>query len=161
MCPILCDPTNCSPPGSSVHGIFQARKLEWVAISSSRWSSRPRDQTHISCISCNGRWILYQLRHLGNPGTVMNASKENKKGNRMDHVWLCVLITQIIQIFSIFLMLWHLGALLTQERWPLLGLANSKMLRTILLGVSLLYANQPIQSPPTCSTRLSPVKPPC
>ena len=52
----LCDPTDCSPPGSSVHGILQARRLEWVAISSSRGSSQPRDQTHISCF---GRWILY------------------------------------------------------------------------------------------------------
>ena len=39
----LCDPTDCSPPGSSVHGTFQARVLEWVAISFSRGSSRPRD----------------------------------------------------------------------------------------------------------------------
>ena len=58
-CPILCDPMDCSPPGSSVHGIFQARILEWVAISSSRGSSRPRDQTHVSCVSCIGRWVLY------------------------------------------------------------------------------------------------------
>jgi len=42
-CPTLCDPTDCSPPGSSVHGILQARILEWVAISFSRASSRPRD----------------------------------------------------------------------------------------------------------------------
>ena len=49
-----------SPPGSSVHGIFQTRKLKWVAISSSRRSSRPRDRTCISCISCMVRWILYQ-----------------------------------------------------------------------------------------------------
>ena len=41
-----------SPPGSSVHGIFQARVLEWVAISSSRESSWPRDQTRVSCGSC-------------------------------------------------------------------------------------------------------------
>ena len=47
-CPTLCDPIDCSPPGSSVHGIFQARILEWVAISFSRWSSRPRDLTHDS-----------------------------------------------------------------------------------------------------------------
>jgi len=46
-----------SPPGSSVHGIFQARILEWVAISYSRGSSRPRDQTHISCILCIGTTI--------------------------------------------------------------------------------------------------------
>ena len=50
-CPTLCDPMDCSPPGSSVHGIFQARVLKWVAISSSRGSSQPRDQTCISCIS--------------------------------------------------------------------------------------------------------------
>ena len=49
-CWTLCDPTDCSPPGSSVHGISQTRTLEWVAISSSRGSSRPRNQTHISCL---------------------------------------------------------------------------------------------------------------
>ena len=42
-CPTLCDPGDCSLPGSSVHGIFQARVLEWVAISFSRGSSQPRD----------------------------------------------------------------------------------------------------------------------
>ena len=46
----LCDPMDCSPPGYSVHGIFQARILEWVAISFSRGSSRPRDQTCMSCV---------------------------------------------------------------------------------------------------------------
>ena len=53
---LFCNLMNCSPPGSSVHGISQARILEWVAISFSRGSSWPRDWTHISCI---GRWILY------------------------------------------------------------------------------------------------------
>ena len=48
-------PIAYSPPGSSVHGIFQARILEWVAISSSRRSSWPRDQTCVSCISFIGR----------------------------------------------------------------------------------------------------------
>ena len=62
-CLILCDPMDCSLPGS-VHGIFQTRILEWVAISSSRGSSWPRGWTHISCVSCIGRWILYQLSHL-------------------------------------------------------------------------------------------------
>ena len=51
-CPTLCDPTDCTLPGSSAHGIFQARILEWVVISSSRVSSRPRNRTSISCISC-------------------------------------------------------------------------------------------------------------
>ena len=57
--PTLYDSMDCSPLGSSVHGIFQARILEWVAISFSRASSWCRDQTHISCISCIGRQILY------------------------------------------------------------------------------------------------------
>ena len=47
VCPTLCDPIDCGPPSSSVHGIFQARILEWVAISLSRESSWPRDWTHI------------------------------------------------------------------------------------------------------------------
>ena len=55
-CPTLWDSMDCSLPGSSFHGISQARVLEWVAISFSRGSSLPRDQTHISCI---GRWVLY------------------------------------------------------------------------------------------------------
>ena len=59
LCPILCDPTDCSPPGFSVHGILQAIILEWVIISFSRGSSRPRNQTHISHVSCVGRWVLY------------------------------------------------------------------------------------------------------
>ena len=47
-CLILCDPMDCSPPGSSVHGILQARVLEWVAVSYSRGSSQPRGQTLVS-----------------------------------------------------------------------------------------------------------------
>jgi len=50
-CLTLSDPVDCSPPGSSVHGILQARILEWVAISFSRGFSRPRDQTRVSCIA--------------------------------------------------------------------------------------------------------------
>ena len=50
LCPTLCDPMDCSLPGSSAHGIFQAIVLEWIAISFSRGSSRPRDQTQVSHI---------------------------------------------------------------------------------------------------------------
>ena len=58
-CLTLCDPMDCGPPGSSVHGLFQARILAWVAISYSRGSSRPRGRTSSSCVSCIGRRILY------------------------------------------------------------------------------------------------------
>ena len=50
-CPTLCDPMNRSPQGSSVHGILQARILEWVAVSSSRGSLQPRDWTQVYCIA--------------------------------------------------------------------------------------------------------------
>ena len=59
LCPTLCDPMDCSLRGSSVHGILQARILQWVAISSSGGSFWPRDWTHISCVSFTGRRILY------------------------------------------------------------------------------------------------------
>ena len=52
LCPTLCNSMDCNPPGSSVHGISQARILEGAAISSCRWSSWPRDQTRAYCISC-------------------------------------------------------------------------------------------------------------
>ena len=64
-CLTLCDPVNCGPPGSSVCGIFQARILEWVAISYSRGSSPPRDGTHVSYVSCIGRRVLYHWCRLG------------------------------------------------------------------------------------------------
>ena len=51
-CPTLCDTMVCSLPGSAIHGISQARILEWVAISSSRGSSWPRDWILVSCVSC-------------------------------------------------------------------------------------------------------------
>ena len=55
----LCNSMDCSPPGSSGHGIFQARRLEWVVIPFSMSSSQARDWTHDSCVSCIGRQILY------------------------------------------------------------------------------------------------------
>ena len=58
-CLTLWNPMDCSPPGSSVHGILQTRILQWVAMPFSRVSSPPRDQTQISYISCPGRQVLY------------------------------------------------------------------------------------------------------
>ena len=58
-CVWLCDSMDCSPSGSSVRGIFQARILKRVAISSSRGSSWPRDQTCDTFISCISKQILY------------------------------------------------------------------------------------------------------
>ena len=66
-CLTLWYPMDCSLPGSSVHGILQARILEWVAMPSSRGSSQPRDRNYSSYIFCIGRQILYHWWHLGSP----------------------------------------------------------------------------------------------
>ena len=59
LCPTLYNSVDCSLPGSSVHGIFQARILEWVALLSFRGSSWPRDDTFTSYVFCIGRQVLY------------------------------------------------------------------------------------------------------
>ena len=58
-CPILWDPMNCSPPGSSVYGALQARILEWVAMPSSRGIFLFTGRTRGSSVSCTGRQVLY------------------------------------------------------------------------------------------------------
>ena len=59
LCPTLCNPMDCSLSGSSLYGILQARILEWAATPSSRGSSRPRDRTCVTYVSCIGRRVLY------------------------------------------------------------------------------------------------------
>ena len=63
LCPTLCDPMDCSLPGSSIHGIFQTRILEWVAISFSRGSPRPRDWTRVSRI-VGRRFAIWATREV-------------------------------------------------------------------------------------------------
>ena len=79
---------DCGPPGSSVHGILQARILEWVALSSSKGSSQPRDQTHVSCI---GRWVLYHwaTREAYSNGTEIQAKiKQKLFYNQILNIWM-------------------------------------------------------------------------
>ena len=67
LCSTLCDLVDYSPPGSSVHGILQARILEWVVISLSRGSSQPRDRTQVSRIAGRGfnLWTTREAHHIG------------------------------------------------------------------------------------------------
>ena len=86
----LCDAMHSSPPGSSVHGILQARILEWIAISSSRGSSQPRDQIHISYVSCIGKGILSHQHHLWSPRcgwSTRNREEEEGDSFRYSYVW--------------------------------------------------------------------------
>ena len=69
-CLTLCNPLDYSPPSSSVHGILQARILEWVAMPSSRESSQPGVQT---CISCIAGGFFYLLSHLACPESVLGS----------------------------------------------------------------------------------------
>ena len=62
LCPTLCNSMDCSPPGSSVHGIFQARILEWVAIFSFKGSSWTRAWTLVSCISYIAGSVHWAIR---------------------------------------------------------------------------------------------------
>ena len=74
LCPTLCDPMDCSLPGSSVHGILQARILQWVAISFSRGSSWPRDQTRDSCFA--GRFFTIWVKKWSVNRSVMPDSSQ-------------------------------------------------------------------------------------
>ena len=71
---LFCDPMERKLSGSSVHGILQARTLECVAMPSSRGSSWPRDQTHISYVSCTGKRLPYHHCHLGSPSSLISQS---------------------------------------------------------------------------------------
>ena len=79
LCLTLCNPMDCTLPGSSVPGILQARILEWVAMPFSRGSSQPRDRPRILYVSYIGRLVLYHLHHLGSP--IPLFSKSNLKIN--------------------------------------------------------------------------------
>ena len=63
----LCNPMDCSRPGSFIPGILQARILEWAAISYSRGLSQPRDRTCVFCVSCMGKMDSLPVCHLGSP----------------------------------------------------------------------------------------------
>ena len=80
-CLTLRDPMDYSPPGSSVHGILQARILEWADTSSSRGSSPPRDRSRVSRVACSGRKALYHAppgkpRRAGVPSGTLGTTEQ-------------------------------------------------------------------------------------
>ena len=95
LCTTLCSAIDCSPPGSSVHGIFQARILEWVAISFSRGSFQPRNQTHVSCLA--GRFFTTEPP--GKPSYLYSTifkkgeswhSIQRQRGKQVKEAFLCM-----------------------------------------------------------------------
>ena len=114
-CPTLCNPMNCSPPGSSVHGILQARILEWVALPSSRASFRPRDWTRVSYVSCIDRRVLYHW-----------ATWE-AQSSRACVLNVCVKL--IINVYSRWKIIngWRVSSLGSREQWPGFNLTSSRL----------------------------------
>ena len=99
LCLALCDPVDCNLPGFSVHGNSQAGILEWVAISFSRGSSKPMDQTHISCIA--GGFFTFEPP--GKPQTILyfNVIKI--------HSVVCQFKTDRSRHFDISRQVWNIG----------------------------------------------------
>ena len=107
----LFDLMDCSSPGSSVHGIFQARILKWVAISFSRESSQPRDRT---CISCTGRQI-FSTEPPGKPIHILNdVHKITKlkcliKALIIHSILIILLACAFVDTKVLFFELYHIG----------------------------------------------------
>ena len=101
-CLSLCNPMDCSLLGSSVHGIFPARVLEWVAISFSRGFSQPRDRTQVSCIA-GRRFTIWATRE------VPNHMKEGKRGwvPRQQSTWMQAIWVIHLSIFS-YMLHWNI-----------------------------------------------------
>ena len=109
----LCDPMDCSPPGSSVHGILQAGILEWIALLSSRGSSWPRVWTQVSCGSCTaGGFFTTEL-----PGKPWSTWKYiyilmlpilKFKLNVLKMIFSDLKIIIIRTIFFVLCLTWHL-----------------------------------------------------
>ena len=88
-CSTLCGPMDCSRPGSSVHGILQARIVECIVMLSSRGSSPPRDGTHVSYISCIGRQVFFFTTSATWEALFMTAmkTKTQETHRHFRHMW--------------------------------------------------------------------------
>ena len=97
-CWTLCDPKDGSPPGSSVHGIVQARILEWVTIPVSRGSSQPRDRTQVSCIV--GRFFIFWAIAQTLMDNIFSKMKYKYKNFSRWRIWitlgLCLLVFKVL-----------------------------------------------------------------
>ena len=94
LCPTLCDPMDCSLSGSSIHGIFQARVLEWIAISFSRGSSWPRNRTQVSHIA-GRRFTFWATREAL---IIRLVPEKNYLLSDLSHYYLGILVITLICI---------------------------------------------------------------
>ena len=101
LCPTLCDPIDYNPPGPSVHGILQARILEWVAILFSRGSSWPRDQTQVSCIT-DWLFTIWAIRE-AHPTTHTHTYIYACFAQWLSHVWFFVTPWTVAHLVPLFM----------------------------------------------------------
>ena len=105
-CPNLCDPLSLTPPGFSVHGILQARILEWIAIPFSRGSSWPRDQTQVFCTG--GRFFtIWANREAPNVAQIQVKDMNFKKNsgfnpNTASYQLYCIKLLKLSLSFFIY-----------------------------------------------------------
>ena len=95
-CPPLCNPVDCSPPGSSAHGVLQSRILEWVAMPSSRASSQPGDRI---CVSLQADSLPLSHRRkpcMSRGATIKNKTKQNKNPTSLFHHFPSHHLTQFL-----------------------------------------------------------------
>ena len=149
LCLTLCDPMDCSPSSSSVHGVFQARILEWVAISYSRGSSPPRDW---NCISCIGWQILCHWE-----ACLPSASCSSLPP------WVCVGVCAYVQLSTCVCVghacLYKANLLTTQSLCPCVPLVCNTDLcppspKSQVSNISWLYPNDPFPHLIACSFHL-------
>ena len=116
-CLTLRDPVDFSPPGSSVHEILQAGILEWVAISFSRGSSWPRDQTHLSCIACRSFTVWATREALQ---TVRYTKQFTPEWTAWPYLKDCIFTSiqapSLVSGYSFLTSLFHLPAILLSSR---------------------------------------------
>ena len=107
FCLTLCDPMDCSLPGSSIHGIFQARILEWVVISFSRRSPQPRDWTWVSCIvgRCFTIWAKQSLEKWTNPGVVIMDTPVKLVKSTV--ILTYVSYVKYVEVCTLLTLIWH------------------------------------------------------
>ena len=133
-CLTLCDPTDCSPPGSSVHGILQARILKWIAVPFSRVSSWPRDWTEVFCLaggfftSWTTRKALHQERPANSSHTALqvqgDSTRSQGKNLILDHLMVERLFVNDLQEENMCHWkgreseVWHFEVRGKHEGWP-------------------------------------------
>ena len=131
-CPTLCDPMDCSLPGSSIHGIFQARVLEWGAIAFSKGSSWLRDQTQVSCIAgrCSTLWASGET-----PKMPLSLVIKHNINRHKSPVTLIIYTLECICVENVTLSLWALHPQTYNHRVTMRKKSDMFKLRDILQNI--------------------------